>query len=56
MKITVKQVRQYGRIDTYPVCETAKKLLALTGRAVFNVKHIEIIESLGFTVEVQASE
>ena len=58
MKITVRQPNPHGgRI--YPVCDTARLLLelvssaALKQRKTFTLPELEIIEKLGFEVDVQ---
>ncbi len=46
----------YGRERIYPANQTADKFAALIKRKVFSIEDINIIESLGFKVEVKAPE
>ncbi len=56
MKITVQIKSVYGQPRIYPVCDKAKAFARLTGHKCLSKSDIEIIESLGFEVEVQTPE
>lgn len=56
MTITVEVKNLYGKERIYAVCETAKKLLALTRQRTFNRKDIAVIRSLGIEVKIQMPE
>ena len=51
--IIVKLTTNYGNQAIYPVCETAHKLLCLTGKKTFSKRDIAVIESLGYLVKVE---
>jgi len=52
MKIKVVWKNVFGNYLLYPVCDTAKKLAKLTRSKTFNHYHTEVIESLGYEMEV----
>ena len=56
MKITVYIKSVYGQPRIYPVCDKAKAFARLTGNKCLTKSQIEIIESLGFQVEIQTPE
>jgi len=46
------QIRdKYGRELTYPVCETSKALLQLTGRKTWTRDNLSILVEAGITIE-----
>lgn len=53
MNITVQIKNIYGADKVYPVCDTAKKLANLAGTKTFTRQAIEVIKSLGYTVNVK---
>lgn len=50
--VSVRNV--YGNELIYPVCDIAKKFALLVGKKTLSISDIELIKSLGFTVEVKA--
>ncbi len=56
MKITVTIKSVYGRRRIYPICDKAKAFARLTGNKCLTKSQVEIIESLGFQVEIQTPE
>ena len=44
----------YGNELIYPVCDKAKAFTLLSGRKTLSRRDIEIIETLGFSVRVEA--
>jgi hypothetical protein len=53
MQITVRITSQYGNRTIYPVCETALLLARLAGFKTMPAHTIEIIKSLGYSINVQ---
>lgn len=53
MKVTVSIKNVYGNELIYPVCESAKKFASLVGKKTFSNKDIDLIKSLGYTVNVE---
>ena len=51
--IQVQIKNNYGNEAIYPVCDTGKIFLELTGTKTLSRHQIAIIKSLGYTVEVQ---
>lgn len=50
IQVTIKNV--YGNDTIYPVCPTAKKLAELAKQKTLTSREINLIKSLGYTVEV----
>ncbi len=48
-----KNDRVYGNVLIYPVNDTAKKLMSLTGKKTASLADISIFKSLGFKIEVE---
>jgi hypothetical protein len=53
MNITVSIRTHYGTQYIYPVCFTAERLAALTGKKTFSHRDIDTIKALGYSIEVQ---
>lgn len=53
MQITLEVKRNYGTEHIYPVCDTATKLTALTGKRTLSHNDIKTIRALGYTITVQ---
>jgi len=53
MNITLAVKRNYGTEHIYPVCETAARLTALTGKRTLSHADIKTIRALGYTITVQ---
>lgn len=56
MQITLAVKRNYGTEHIYPVCDTAAKLTALTGKRTLSHNDIKTIRALGYTITVQQPE
>jgi hypothetical protein len=56
MQITLAVKRNYGTEHIYPVCDTAAKLTALTGKRTLSHADIKTIRALGYTITVQQPE
>jgi len=56
MNITLAVKRNYGTEHIYPVCETAARLTALTGKRTLSHNDIKNIRALGYTITVQQPE
>lgn len=52
IKVNVRDV--YGKPLVYPACDTATKLLALTGLKTFTQDALRKIEALGYVIEAVA--
>lgn len=50
IQVTIKSV--YGKTLIYPVDDKAKVFTALIGQKTLTTKHLELIKSLGFEVEL----
>jgi hypothetical protein len=50
IQVAIKQV--YGVERIYPICEIAKKLNRLMNSKTFTRDNIQVIKSLGYSVEV----
>ena len=50
IQVAIKQV--YGIERIYPVCEIAKKLNRLMNSKTFNRDNIQVIKSLGYSIEI----
>jgi hypothetical protein len=46
----------YGNELIYPVCETSKELLKLTGKKTFNRTDINILKNLGYQITLKSKE
>lgn len=53
MNITLEVKNHYGTQYIYPICETACKLTALTGKKTLSHNDIKKIVSLGYVIQVQ---
>lgn len=53
MQITVRITNNYGNRTIYPVCDTALLLARLAGFKTMPAHTIEIIKSLGYSINVQ---
>ena len=53
MNITLEVKTHYGTQYIYPVCDTAEKLAALTGKKTLSHNDIKKIISLGYVIQVQ---
>jgi len=53
MNITLEVKTHYGTQYIYPVCDTAEKLTALTGKKTLSHNDIKKIISLGYVIQVQ---
>lgn len=51
-EITVKQKNVYGKILIYPVCEKAVVFSNLIGTKTLTMNHLNLIEQLGYTVNL----
>ena len=51
-KLVVRVRHQFKRVDIYPMCETSKILVQLTGKSTFSVQDLELIKKLGFVIDV----
>ncbi len=56
MNITVSIKSHYGTQFIYPVCFTAERLAALTGKKTFSHRDIDNIKALGYSINVQQPE
>jgi hypothetical protein len=56
MNITLSIKRNYGTEHIYPVCDTAARLTALTGKRTLSHADIKTIRALGYTITVQQPE
>lgn len=50
IQVTIKSV--YGKTLIYPVDSNAKVFAELIGKRTLSTKHLELIKSLGYTVEL----
>lgn len=53
MKITIAIERVYGVVKYYPACETSQKLAQLAGTKTLTRASLNIIESLGYKINVK---
>ena len=53
MNITLEVKTHYGTQYIFPICETAAKLTALTGKKTLSHNDIKKIISLGYIIQVQ---
>jgi len=56
MQALVEIKTHYGTQYIYPLCDTAKKLAALTGKKTFSHSDIKTIKALGYSIDVQQPE
>jgi hypothetical protein len=56
MNITLEVKTHYGTQYIYPICETAAKLTALTGKRTLSHADIKTIRALGYIITVQQPE
>ena len=53
LQILVKIKQVYGNKTIYPICDSGKLLLELTGKKTFTEKDILAIKKLGYTFNVK---
>lgn len=51
--ISVRDV--YGRVRAFPVNDEAKAFAALVGAKTLSAAHLELIQGLGFKIEVESA-
>lgn len=51
MKITVTKKNQYGNDRFFPQDDTGKFIAAFGKRETFTQEHLDMLQSLGFTIE-----
>jgi hypothetical protein len=56
MNATVQIRMHYGTQYIYPICDTATKLCALTGKKTLSHADIKTIKALGYSITVQQPE
>lgn len=52
-EITIKSKDVYGRTLYYPACEKAQLFAQLIGKKTLTPETIEIVEELGYTINIQ---
>lgn len=55
-KVVIIEVRNvYGNQNHYPVCDTGKLFLKLTGTKTLSLDQLKTIKALGYDLQVKAS-
>ena len=56
MNITLEVKTHYGTQYIYPICDTAEKLAALTGKKTFSINDIKKIRALNYVIDFKQPE
>ena len=56
MRITIKQVDQYGTVTFHPVCETAKTFAQIAKTKTLTPDTLRAIKALGYQIEIRHPE
>ena len=56
MNITLEVKTHYGTQYIYPICDTAGKLAALTGKKTFSINDIKTIRALNYVIDFKQPE
>jgi len=51
-EITVKEKSVYGKVLIYPACDKSNIFAGLIGCKTFSMHHLNLIEGLGYTVNL----